>query len=505
MSTSSSEKNKGASFNHILKYTGIFSIVQVLNILMNIIRNKIAAIFLGPSGLGVLSLYNTASNLLNQTTNFGIPMSGVKHISEIHESGDSDRLRDYACTVRSFSVLSGLFGVLSGFSVILFCYLHPGTGILPHINDFWNKLVLLAVVFLMSVTGGEMAILKGTKQLKSVTKVSLLMAFFTLLVCSPIFYLMGRTGIVWALLLSNISYLWVHLHYSTRVLPYKINIRSRSNLRRGIPMIKLGIGFIIAGLFGQGAEYVIRMLILNGGSEADVGLYNSGYVMVVTYAAVIFTALEADYFPRLSATGNDVDRQNMTVNRQIEVCVLLITPFLIFFVFAMPFLIPLFYSDKFVECIPMSIGAMLYMFFRAFSLPIGYLALARGDSMMYMFTELVYDLVVMALIPYSYFQWGLLGTGLMLSLCGLFDFLMIYFIYRWRYSYHFSCQRLWIYAIQFILLSSSVYAGLRFTGWLRISTIILLLFISGTLSVYILSKETNFFIKLKQKIHKRDE
>jgi len=113
-------KDKQTSFNHILKYTGIFSIVQILNILMNIVRNKIAAIFLGPSGLGVLSLYNTASNLLNQTTNFGIPMSGVKHISEIHEIGDSHRLRDYACTVRSFSVLSGLFGVLVGFSVILF-------------------------------------------------------------------------------------------------------------------------------------------------------------------------------------------------------------------------------------------------------------------------------------------------------------------------------------------------------------------------------------------------
>lgn len=498
-------KDKQTSFNHILKYTGIFSIVQILNILMTIVRNKIAAIFLGPSGLGVLSLYNTASNLLNQTTNFGIPMSGVKHISEIHEIGDSHRLRDYACTVRSFSVLSGLFGVLVGFSVILFCYLHPGTGILPHINDFWNKLVLLAVVFLMSVTGGEMAILKGTKQLKSVTKVSLLMAFFTLLVCSPIFYLMGRTGIVWALLLSNVSYLWIHLHYSTRVLPYKLDFRSRSNLLRGIPMIKLGIGFIMAGLFGQGADYVIRMLILNSGSEADVGLYNSGYVIAVTYAAVIFTALEADYFPRLSASGNDVERQNVTVNRQIEVCVLLITPFLIFFVLAMPRLIPLLYSDKFVECIPMSIGAILFMFFRAFSLPIGYLALARGDSLMFMFTEIIYDLVVMLLIPYSYFNWGLLGTGLMLSFCGLLDFLMVFFLYRWRYSYHFSCQKLWMYIIQFILLSSAVYAGLYFTGWLRISTSILLFLFSGILSVYILSKETDFFTKLKQKFHKRDE
>ena len=274
--SSKSDIDKHSSFNHILKYTGIFSIVQVLNILMNILRNKIAAIFLGPSGLGVLSLYNTTANLLNQTTNFGIPMSGVKHISEVHEEGDVQRLKDYACTVRSISVLSGLLGICVGFSILLFCFFHPDTGffaeiynffnklgILPKFNDFWNKLVLLAVVFLMALTGGEMAILKGTKQLKSVTKVSLLVAFSTLLIFSPIFFLMGRQGIVWALLLSNICYLYVHLHYSTRLLPYKIDLRSRSNFLRGIPIIKLGLGFILAGLFGQLAEYVIRTQILN--------------------------------------------------------------------------------------------------------------------------------------------------------------------------------------------------------------------------------------------------
>lgn len=500
-----SDKEKHTSFNHILKYTGIFSIVQVLNILMNIVRNKIAAIFLGPSGLGVLSLYNTAANLLNQTTSFGIPMSGVKHISEVHEEGDAQRLRDYACTVRSFSVLSGLFGIMVGFSVLLFCYLHPDSGIFPKINDFWNKLVLLAVVFLMAVTGGEMAILKGTKQLKNVTKVSLLVAFSTLIVFCPIFFLMGRVGIVWALLVSNICYLWVHLHYSTRMLPYKIDLRSRSNLSRGIPMIKLGIGFILAGLFGQGAEYMIRMQILNWGSEADVGLYNSGYVIAVSYAAIIFTALEADYFPRLSSTGKDIERQNVTVNRQIEVCVLLISPFLILFVMAMPKLIPLLYTGEFVDCIPMAIGAMLFMYFRAFALPIGYLSLARGDSMMYMFTEIVYDVAVMILVPYSYIHWGLLGTGFMLSACGLFDLLMVYVIYRWRYTYRFSTHRLWLYVLQFVLLSATIYVSLAWTGWIRWSGCGLLLILSGAFSVRILSKETDFIQKLKQKIHKADE
>ena len=78
-----------------------------------------------------------------------------------------------------------------------------------------------------------------------------------------------------------------------------------NNIKKGVPMIKLGIAFIIAGVFGQGAELLIRIALLDLGGLEDVGLYNSGYVMAVTYASVVFVAIEADYFPRLSASCSD--------------------------------------------------------------------------------------------------------------------------------------------------------------------------------------------------------
>ena len=56
MGSPKGHKKKDNGLNHILKYTGIFGMVQVLNMLMNIIRNKIAAIFLGPAGMGMLDM-----------------------------------------------------------------------------------------------------------------------------------------------------------------------------------------------------------------------------------------------------------------------------------------------------------------------------------------------------------------------------------------------------------------------------------------------------------------
>ena len=73
------EKN---SYSHILKYTGLLGGVQGLNMLVGIVRNKFTAMFLGPSGMGLLSLFNATSGFLTSATNLGIPTSGVRVVSE---------------------------------------------------------------------------------------------------------------------------------------------------------------------------------------------------------------------------------------------------------------------------------------------------------------------------------------------------------------------------------------------------------------------------------------
>ncbi len=51
-------------YNHILKYTSIFGGVQGLNILISLVRNKIVALFLGPEGMGLVSLFQTTNSLM---------------------------------------------------------------------------------------------------------------------------------------------------------------------------------------------------------------------------------------------------------------------------------------------------------------------------------------------------------------------------------------------------------------------------------------------------------
>ena len=487
-----------ATYDHVIKYTGLFGGVQGITMLVSLVRNKIASVLLGPDGLALINIFSNAIKLVNQSTNFGLSFSAVKHVAELFENGSEEDVRRYVRTVRTWGVFTGLLGMLV--CLVLSRYISAWT----FGNDDYTRAfaVLSLVVGMLAVQGGEMAILKGMKQLKKVAVISVYGAVATLIITAPIYFFMGMEGIVLSIFLCDAVVLAIHLHFSTKVVPWSLSLFSREEYGNGLPMIKLGVAYIIAGIFGQGAEYIIRTLILQYGELADVGLYNSGYVLAVTYANIVFVAFEADYFPRLSASQHDVRKQNQTVNQQIQVSVLLMAPLLIFVVLAMPVIVPLLFSSEFVSVVPMAICASFYMFFKALTLPAAYLALAKGDSRMYMIAELIYDVFIAFAIPMAFKQWGLIGAGWALSAGGLLDLLLIHIIYRFRYGYQFDMGNVKLYVCQFVLFSVAVFAALNDNPWLRIVTA-LALAASAAISFQVLKKKTNIISKIKRRLWRK--
>ena len=74
----SMDNNTNSSYHHILKYTSLFGSIQALNIFIGLVRNKLVALILGPGGIGLMSLFNSAIALLSNATNLGIATSSVK-------------------------------------------------------------------------------------------------------------------------------------------------------------------------------------------------------------------------------------------------------------------------------------------------------------------------------------------------------------------------------------------------------------------------------------------
>ena len=429
------DKASKGSYSHIFKYTGVFGSVQLLGILISVVRTKVIAVLLGPHGVGLISLFNSTVKFLSDSTNLGLSMSAVKRVSMSYDSGNAEELAESVRVVRTISLVTAIVGTLVALAVspLLSKY------------TFFHFLCLSPVVGLMAVTGGEVAILKGIRQLGSLARSTIWYLLAALLLSVPLYFFFGISGIVPAMVVMALAQMLITIAYSYRHQPLVLR-RDRHVLRRGYGMIS--------------QSYI------NNVSDAEmVGLYNAGFMMTMTYAGMVFSALDADYYPRLSAIS-DLGREfNATVNRQIEVSLMIVSPFLVAFMVGLPLLLPLLYSGKFLPASGMVRLIILAMYLRAVKLPIAYLPLARGNSRSYLLMEGIYAVVLVLSTIVLFDRYGLLGAGMAILFTAAFDFLMLLAYMRYRYGYVISAKVVRLLAAQLPLGLLAFGVALSCKGW----------------------------------------
>ena len=91
-----------SSYRQIFKATSLFGGVQVFNIIISIIRSKIIAVLLGPTGMGISGLFTSTTSLVGSLTNFGLGTSAVRNISEARETNDKGRISKIITVNRNF-------------------------------------------------------------------------------------------------------------------------------------------------------------------------------------------------------------------------------------------------------------------------------------------------------------------------------------------------------------------------------------------------------------------
>lgn len=413
-------EEKDVTYNHVLKYTGIFGGVQGLNIGLGLVRTKLVALLLGPSGMGLASLFNTTVNMIFQATNLGLPFSAVRRISELHQKGDQSALAHYVKVVRGWTLLTALIGILVCVVIGPF---------LSHTTFAWGDhtlhFVLLApAVGMLTITGGETAILKGVHRVGALAVIQVVSILAALVISVPVYFFFGASGIVPVIVLMALATMLVTVRCSWRAVPLQLT-GVRHIMGEGTGMIRLGVAYTLAIVIGSLTELVIRSYLNVTGDLDILGLYNAGYMLTITYAGMVFSAMETDYFPRLSAVQGDDGAVNETVNRQTEVSLLLLSPMLVTFMVTLPILIPLLFSRAFLPVVGMAQVAALAMYLKVLTMPVAYITLARGQALAYLILESLYCVALILLIIFCYQRWGLYGTGVAVTLAYLFDFLIV--------------------------------------------------------------------------------
>lgn len=471
-------KENDELYSHVLKFTGLFGGVQGLNVLIGLVRNKFVALLLGPGGMGLVSLFNTTVQLISQATHLGISFSAVRHISEYYDAENTEKVAHYVKVVRGWCLLTALVGMLV--CVVLGPFLSSATF---SWGDHTLHFVLLApAIGMIAITGGETAILKGQRKLGALALVQIVAALASLVISIPIYYFFWQAGIVPVIVLMAFVTMCATLWFSLRLFPLQFG-GTYGILGEGMEMVRLGVAYTLAAVIGAASEMLIRSYLNVVGDLDVLGLYNAGYMLTITYAGMVFSAMETDYYPRLSAVQHDIRATNETVNRQMEVSLLLVSPMLAALIIALPVVVPLLFSQEFLPVVGMAQVAALAMYMKVLTLPVAYITLARGYSLSYLFLETSYFVAFVILIFFGYRYWGLFGTGVAITLAHVFEFLLVNAYAYKKYGYR-SSATVYGYAIVQGALGLLAYIlTLVADGYLYWAVGALIVMLSGLLSL----------------------
>ena len=428
------------TYKKIFKTTSLFGGVQGFSILLNLIRTKLVALLLGPSGIGLNSIYNETRELIHSTTNLGLDVSGIRGISQSYETWlkaettaekhEKQILIGQAiCLLRSWVILFALFGTL-------ICLLLSEPLSYFSFGDYdhtWSFVFLSPVIGLSTLICGELAVLKATRHIRMIALVTIINVVLTLLTTIPLYYFFGLNGIIPAFILLYITQFIAILSFSYRLYPPTFIFRKKA-LAAGFPMLILGLSFALTGMINHGAQLAIRTFINNHGGIEMVGLFNAGYTLFIMLGSVAFASLDSYFFPHLSGVFKDVQLRRQSVLKQIKVTLTFITPLIIILFAILGWIIPLLFSHEFDQVIPMARVAILALFFRAIYLPLAYIPLSAGDSKTYLILEFISALILSSSIIVGYSLYGLLGAGFGLLFSNLVDMSISLFIAKIKYK-----------------------------------------------------------------------
>ena len=482
------------SYKQIFKTTSIFGGIQIFNILISIAKSKIIAVLLGPAGLGLISIFNSTSTLIASLTNLGISVSAVKSIASA--AGSENKIQQSVI----IAVIKKIIWITGFLSFLVTVALSPWLSKISFGNsDYTFSFAFLGLSLLtLQLSIGYTSILQGLRQVKLIALSSLIGAVIGLLVSVPLYFYFGSDGIVPALVASSIAAFIASWYFLNKINIDKVKVNSLVFKKEGEAIIKLGFLISLTSIFPSITGYILRLFISNVGSIEDVGLYTAGFAIVGTYVGMVFSAMSIDYYPSLAEIAGDDDKCTEKVNQQILVSALILAPILTVLIIFIKEGIVILYSSKFLGTVKMIQWASLGVFFQAFSFCIAYLFLAKGNSKLFFWNEIIPNIYILFFNCICFKIGGLEGLGISFLIGYLCYFIQVFIIAKHKYGFKFERGITKICSLLFLIMVLT-FLSVSFLNDIYQYILCGILIISSFLvSFKTLKKRTGFLINLKK-------
>lgn len=450
-------KDRGSSYDEALSSSSIIGGTQAVVYLLSLIKTKIAAVLLGPSGVGLTALYISATSLVGTISGLGLNTSGVREVASAASSGDEKQIAQTVALLKKLCWLTGLAGWLL---TVLFAWpLSRWTfGDVEHVGAI---ALLGSTVMLAAISGGQAAVIQGMRRIGDLAKVNFLCVAGGTAATLVIYALMGQRGIVPALIVSALITTYFNWSFSRRIKVDPVRLNWSEVFGGSQRLLHLGLATMWNALLITAVALATRALVVRDFGLDAAGVYQAAWAISGLFSGFVLSAMAADYYPRLTGACAEDSSVNRLVNEQAEVGMLLALPGLAASLVFAPLAVELLYSSEFrgaIALLPWFIGGV---FVQIASWPAGFVPLARGEGAIFAAVETIICFSQLALTVVLLKLYGLPGTG-MAFLGAQFVHLALYFTFaRWRTGFLWTWDTLKIvlFAALFLGLSLAIFAA----------------------------------------------
>lgn len=424
--------DKVASYRRILKSSSIIGGASVINILIGLVRTKIVAVLLGPTGIGLVSLYTGLMSTATAVASMGIGTIGTRQIAEALSQDDERALAVVRRAMFWGALLLASAGALVVWSLreVLAVKVLGGAEHAAIVG--W-----LALGVALSVAGASQgALIQGMRRIGDMARLSVYGSVLNTVLGVALLWQWGQTGLVAYVLVGPlVSFLLGHWYVSRLPKVASGAIAMQELARQWQTLLRLGIPFMGAGLVGALVQLWIRVEVGNTLGAEALGHFQAAWTISMQYVGFVLAAMAADYYPRLTGVIHDHKAATRLVNEQTEIALLLSAPVFIAMIGLAPWVIHLLYSSAFAPAVEVLRWQILGDVLKVASWPLGFVILAAGAGKTFFLTETLVLLLMGGLIAGLLPVIGLQITGITFLACYVVYLPLVYWLAKRRIGF----------------------------------------------------------------------
>lgn len=423
----------GALTRNVVKAVGMLSGVQLISVVSAVVRVKFVALVLGPAGIGLVGIFQTALDMLSTLAQMGLGVSGTREVAVSEAPTAQSRA---VALVKAWGWRLALLGLLVTLLASPWLSLWSFDSV-AHAGSF----MILGAGVAFAVGGAIIsAVMRGTRSYASLARGTIVGAVGSVVVFVPLILGLNERGVAPAVVAAaavTLAGMWMasRRDKTLRALPPLEHPLSRGDINAaGGRLIKLGWWVTLAYAVGDLSNYALLSFINRVADVAEVGYFQAGYTLLVRYTGFIFGALAVEYFPRVSGAHASARRLSVYASHEVSLLMWVFVPVSTAFVAAAPLIVRLLYTDGFEVILPYLYTGAAGAVLRCLSISLSYLVLAKGDGPKFLLTEGLSALAFVGAGMAFYSQWGLDGMGVAYVTAFIFDILLLLLITRRSYG-----------------------------------------------------------------------